>query len=990
MGVITLGALAVLPNLHTEYSLKQFLPLNNALLKQEEQSRETFQLSELQPFVIIAKLNDHSTWYDKSKIHALKKITLALALLPGVSETLSLATIQGVQNNHNELSIGPLLEHTPEDRWPFDIPKNPLVAPNFISADGTIASIVVQVKSGTTSDLKFLRQELTIKSKAVLPFAEISLGGTPAVQADINVLLESEIRNFILLSLVVCFITLGFVFANTSPLFISFIIVICTNILVLATMAMAGYSLSILSSTIPILTTVDVMSLCLHTLLRYAEEQKAHPSLDHEKLVIQTLRAIIRPNLIASLTTMIGFLTLVFTDVPIIKDYGWTAAFSIIMGWVTTTILLYPLMMLLPGAKARQWAWSKARWGLHLLKHSKAWLLLIVIFSVTLGFKGQHLSWSARLFDDLPEDHPARLSTELIDQKLGGMIPIDMTLQGSQDFWNHPQVIRKLNLLIQELRQSKSVGSIIGLPELIMAIQNQQDQSHFLESITEGSISETYFLYSLSNTNPLRQFLNGDNSSTRISMRIQDLPGDQIENLTIKFQETALKYFPEVKTSITGMGSAVHQLNNELSKELIFGFWQSMMFIAFMLVIVFKSLRWSLIACIPNLVPPAVLMGFLSFTRTPIKPSVAIIFSIALGLAFNNTVYLLERLRSLQQKKRSPKLEIKKVLWIEGNPCLISSLILLMGFSVFMASYFSMNRIFGFYMLLSMIAGLLGDLVLLPTLLKAFPWLLTSKDKTKKESAMPFNPAHVTLLIIALIPTLSWANPMEPIIKEMNSRFTTQDEDFIAQMRIIESDGSSKIRGMHISRMSPNKKEHLLMVRMESPTDLKGTAILATLKEDQEDKWIYLPSSKQTRRLTGDKQQGGILGSEISTEDFEFNHERSASSILTKTIEVLGKTYYVIEIDVNQTSPNYSKIISYVSTSNYTPIKSECFDKKGQILKVIDFSDYKKTSQNKWRPGKIKVKNMQNKRSTEITMEQIKLNQNLKASKFTAKALAND
>ena len=313
-----------------------------------------------------------------------------------------------------------------------------------------------------------------------------------------------------------------------------------------------------------------------------------------------------------------------------------------------------------------------------------------------------------------------------------------------------------------------------------------------------------------------------------------------------------------------------------------------------------------------------------------------------------------------------------------------------MGFSVFMASYFSMNRIFGFYMLLSMLAGLLGDLVLLPTLLKTFPWLLPPAFKTKKESLMPFNPARVAILIFALIPSLSWANPMEPIIKAMNQRFTTQDEDFIAQMKIIEADGSSKNRDMHIWRMSPNKKEHSLMVRMQSPADLKGTALLAILKDDQEDKWIYLPSSKQTRRLTGDKQQGGLLGSEINTEDFEFNHERSVNSKLAKTIEVSGKKYYVVEIDVNQTSPNYSKILSYVSATDYLPIKSECFDKKGQILKVIDFSDYKKTSQNKWRPGKIKVKNMQNKRSTEITMDQIKLNQNLKASKFTAKALAND
>ena len=105
---------------------------------------------------------------------------------------------------------------------------------------------------------------------------------------------------------------------------------------------------------------------------------------------------------------------------------------------------------------------------------------------------------------------------------------------------------------------------------------------------------------------------------------------------------------------------------------------------------------------------------------------------------------------------------------------------------------------------------------------------------------------------------------IDQIGKEMSLRLSAKDEEFIIKMRILEADGSGKDREMKIWRLSPTKNEHSMLVRMQKPQDLKGTALLATIKGDQEEKWIYLPSTKQTRRLTGESGQGGILGSELA------------------------------------------------------------------------------------------------------------------------------
>ncbi|MFS4459917.1 outer membrane lipoprotein-sorting protein [Bdellovibrio sp. HCB2-146] len=980
-------SLFLVPGLQTQYSLRQFLPVDNPLLQRDEQARQLFQLSESQPFIITAKVSDDDSWFTREHVHALESLTELLAHFPGVKNTLSLATVQGAINNSSGLTVGPLLKNLPQEKWESEVSKNPLISPALISKDGKTVSIIVNIKSLTTKELQSLRENLEVTTKASIPFAKIELGGTPAVQTDVGRLLHTEVRNFVVLGFIACFIVLALVFSNWSPLLVSFIIILCANLIVLAVFALAGYPFSVLSSTIPILTTVDVVSLIIHTLLRYAEEKKTRPHLSHHELVTFTLKKMLRPNLIASITTLIGFLSLVTVKVPLIRDYGVTAALAIFLGWVVTTGMLLPLLYFLPGPRARDWAWAKARWGLYLFRRSGVWALLIILISSALAINGKNLSWSARLFDDLPTNHQVRLSTETIDRELGGMIPLDIEIKSKEDAWNDPNLLAQLDDLSHQIRAIEGVGSVVGLPDLIAASNLHQSRL----PASRSSTAEVFFLFSLSSESPLKNFLTSDGSTTRLSVRTTDLPANQLQSLVDKIHNSAQMAFPDLSVQVTGMGSTIPSLNNELSHELIFGFWQSMVAIFFVLIFVFKSVRWSLIACIPNLVPPAALLGFLAISQTPIKPSVAIIFSIALGLAFNNTVYFLERLKFLQKNNRTKNLEIEKTLWLEGNPCLISSLTLLTGFSVFMASYFAMNRIFGFYMLLSMLAGLVGDLVLLPTLLKSCPWLLMPWS-LRKEKVMATTSAFFLAMIVLFTPLSSKAQTptIEQIGKEMSQRLSAKDEEFVVKMRIIEADGSGKDREMKIWRLSPAKNEHSMLVRMQKPQDLKGTALLATIKGDQEEKWIYLPSTKQTRRLTGESGQGGILGSELAVEDFDFNREKGTESAVKKEIEVKGKKYLVVESNVGATSANYSKVVSYIHASEYLPIKVECFDKQGKLLKVLEVADYKKLPGGKWRAGKIQIKNVQNKRGTDIALSQIKINQGLKTSLFTPKSLSED
>ena len=411
---------------------------------------------------------------------------------------------------------------------------------------------------------------------------------------------------------------------------------------------------------------------------------------------------------------------------------GYDAVGFMLDAWACVMLALPPILMLIPVPRPRSWTASKARWALHVERYRKPIVLVTLALALGLAWEGRGLNWSARLFDDLPKDREARATSEWIDQKLGAILPLEVVIRTQEaDAWNDPERIRRMSALLARLREIDGVGNAIGLSDLIEAGSRAQKREL---PATRAGIAELIFLYSLSEDRVTNQFLTPDGMQTRLSLRVRDIPGARMNEAVARVRAETQAAFPGLEVQTVGMAANVHIINGALCRNLIYGFWQAILLISAVLLVIFRSLRWTLAAMLPNLISPVALMGVMAFTGTPIKPGIALIFSIALGIAYNNTVYLLGRVRWLRQRAKargaaaSPELPITKAWYQEGNPCVFSTLALVGGFGVFMASYFELNRVFGAYMLLSIFAGMLGDLIFLPALLGWFPGLL-GRDK---------------------------------------------------------------------------------------------------------------------------------------------------------------------------------------------------------------------------------------------------------------------
>jgi predicted RND superfamily exporter protein len=968
--VIVIGTLGwsayMVGGMTTEYSMDQFYPKEHDLLKGHDKIQHQFRLNAESPYLFVLQLPQKDSWLTPRNIKKLQDLSLEIQGRDDVSQIISITHVEGASSRAQELVIGNIFDREHPNLWKQAVIENPLLYPLLISPD--FKSTLIAVEPGVKNKLERekLEAELERMITESFPKAMLSSAGVPLLQTRLSNMIQGELGLFlVLISLAFCAI-FSVLFTHWSAIACAFVMLVGTNIFALAVMSAFKIPMNVLLVTLPVIVSVSVMSLLIHTLHLWSQTQvtelnmmaKFHRS-------FQTLKEIGLPNALGIITTALGFLALAPSAIPLIGQYGWTVA--MVLGFVT--ILSQLLMFLaLPFVtpKMRGWFDKPAVWTLWATRHARKILFSTTAITVVGLFLISQLNFSTRLFDDLPEQNKVRKTMEWIDQDFGGILSYELSAHSDNlGFWRKPESLETMNTLASVLRTLPAVGTIVTAADF------------FQDGIPEkeSEISETFFLFSMAERNPLNSFLTDDGKTLRLSIRLKDLPSAELDLTRIKIKEEALKLFPLLKFSEGGIAHYAHAINQEVASALIFDFWQPLVLIGLFLIFMFRSFKWAIVSCIPNLIPPAFLIAALAISQVQVKPGIALIFSIALGFAFNNTLYILTRLQKLtHQGKEDP---LKHALLMEGNPCLFESVLMFIGFSIFLTSEFNMNQTFGGFMLISILAGFIADLIFLPAFLKAFPGLYQRPVRVPVLKEYGNLAAGLAVVVLASVSMNALAAPdAKEILKRSQALLDAKDDEASVEMKIIEANGETKSRMLDLKTLRENGFS--VMARIQSPADIKDMAFLGNVDTDgNEMQWIYLPSNGQVRRLVTGKTKAGLLGSEISPEDLNSQAIKSAAVKLIKTDD----KFHWIELIPSAGSSDYTKVVTKISITDNLP-KFTAYYIDAKLKKTVAFKDYKKVGPI-WRAHAMVVQNHLNKRGTEVKLSNIKVNRGLSSDDFS-------
>lgn len=951
--------------LSTEYSFKQFYPENHKILEMDREVKKTFQINERSPFLYIVELPSHQIWLEKSRIRKLQNLTKKFSEIEGVQQAVTMTSIEGAAMSKNEIVIGNFFDRVPEKLWKKEAPANSLIYPIFLSRDFRTSIIAVYTEQTSAQQLKKWDQQFRSQIQKFFPQAQITSAGVPVMQTQLTELIRSELSVFFVVALVVFCLLFFALFSHWSAVVAAFLVLLVSQVFSLGILIPLKVPMNVILSTLPIIVSVSVMSLLIHTFhlwsIRRSElNDFSFPS--RWSASLDTLKDLALPNFLGALTTAFGFLALFPSEIPIIKQYGWVVSLIVaLIAIFGQALVLVTLPFVEP--KMRRWFDRPALWAIFSVRHAKPIFVGVLFVTLISLFGVPALNFSGKLFTDLPQKNIAQTTTQKLDEKNGGLVTYDLVLEASEEgFFKQVLNLQKLDSLTHHLRQESAVGSVVALPDLF---QGQLPSN-------QNSLAESLFLFTMAEKNPLLGFLTEDARKTRLMVRFSDQTGATIFQLRSWVKDSVKAYFPAIKVSESGMAVANHSINQMVAKDLVFSFWHPLILIGLFLVVIFKSFRWAVIACVPNLVPPVVLIGAMALSGVVIKPGVALVFAIALGFAFNNTIYLLSRLKK--------KMNLVETLKIEANPCAFESVVMFAGFSVFALSQFSVNKMFGVFMMVSIVFGFIGDLMFLPALLTLFPKILRAQTEESQSSYDLAKVAAVlgTICLIA-IPQKSFALSATEILKKSQQQLESKDDQSRVEIKIIEKNGEEKIRKLNLKT---RRGSHFSVIaKIQSPVDVKGMGFLGQVKDGEESQWIYLPSTKQVRRVVTGKTKGGLLGSEISSEDLNTQAVKSSKARLLAT-DAQG---FQIEVSPKKGTSSYSKVVSHISKENFLPQRADYYV-GNKIKKSVEFSGYQKIG-NVFRAQKISVKNLFNGRKTEVIFSDLKVNSGLSESDFTQNAL---
>ncbi len=222
------------------------------------------------------------------------------------------------------------------------------------------------------------------------------------------------------------------------------------------------------------------------------------------------------------------------------------------------------------------------------------------------------------------------------------------------------------------------------------------------------------------------------------------------------------------------------------------------------------------------------------------------------------------------------------------------------------------------------------------------------------------------------------------ILEKVSKNVDAKDEVATVKMTITEANGDKKDRQLEIRRKGQQDDQKVL-VKLQAPADLKGTALLSVNKGKSSDQWLYLPSSKATRRIQSSNKGGAFMGSELNYEDMGASADAKFESKILPAKDEGGRKFTLIE-NTPKGDSAYGRTVIWIDDKTSLVGKIEYFDKALKPLKVSTFSGYKQYDK-VWRAQKITVSNLQNKRGTILELSGLKLNKGLDDGEFTESAL---
>ncbi len=656
-------------------------------------------------------------------------------------------------------------EDVDKERGFKEILDSPVFKNFVISEDGRTSGIIVNLKKN--EDLKNIKKKskeeiekyrdkvkkqnheniLEIREviKSYEDIGKIYLGGIPMIADDMMTFIKSDVIVFGLGVLLFIIATLWFVFKKIIWIIVPISSCFFSVIIMIGLLGLLGWKVTVISSNFIALMLILTMAMNIHMSTRYLQLRDSNPNKNNLEILFLTTGKMYWPILYTVLTTIIAFLSLIFSEIKPIIDFGWMMTFGLIVSFTITFTLLPTLLNFTPKESItiseNKDSIITSFLGSLSIKN-KTIILTITVSIIILSIFGiSKLEVENSFINYFSKKTEIYKGMKLIDEKLGGTTPLEVIIKfpevetndleednfdddwGDSDskddekYWftkDKIDTIAKVHNYLDSLPQVGKVLSFSSIIDVATQLNNNRPLGTLEMGVLYTKIPDTI------KTEIVDPYISIKDNEARISLRIIDSQ----ENLRRNDLINKINYDLENKLGLekdrfklAGILILFNNLLQSLFKSQILTLGLVMVGIFGMFMVLFRNIKLSLIGVVPNFIAAFFILGIIGMLGIPLDMMTITIAAITIGIAVDNSIHYIYRFKEEFYNIKDYEKTLKTCHSTVGIAILNTSITIVFGFSILVLSKFIPTIYFGIFTGLAMLLAMISVLTLLPTLL---------------------------------------------------------------------------------------------------------------------------------------------------------------------------------------------------------------------------------------------------------------------------------
>jgi uncharacterized protein len=727
---------AMMKNARMETNLDEYMPSEHPSFIYSDQAEEWFNIKD----GILIAIENKSGIYNPQTLGKIRDITETLEDMEEFdsNDVMSLWSADNITGDEWGLDVRSFYTRVPTDvesleELRLNVRDNDMVYRRLVSGDETVALIVAGM------DSEYFTQEFYLE---IMDFAHsyesedenIYVAGRPIVEGTMALLGPADMKKMVPLVLMVIAVVLFLLLRSYRAAGATLLSVFLSSVWAFGLMSVLNVPIYSISTMIPVMLIAIGVAYGIYFYNHLNRYYLNNPDTSRYEAIRYTLGILWKPLAMAAFTTMIGFISLLTSQVYPIKYFGVFTAFGIFSAFVLALVFLPAAVMLLgykPREKRSKIGDFLNNGGLNVMadnllkKRVRVYAVVAVVVLVSL-FGLQRVWINSSFLDNFERDSDIVQTDAFVNSKFGGTSTLNVILESENaDAFKQPEYLRLMDTMQEETEKLTEVGNSFSLADYLKRmnkVMNEDREEYYTIPSGSDMVAQYLLLYEMSgDPENLLKVVNYDYNRTNVTFQLK---GD--DSKTIKEALSVIKGFEDqfaehgIEINYAGSGYKALVFTSLILEGQILSIGITLLLVLILLSLMFRSIKAGLIGAVPISLTALISFGVMGLLNIPLSTTTALLSSIAIGIGIDYAIHFIQNYRMNISKSSSRQDALHSTMGQTGKAILFNAVVVIAGFLVLLFSVFPPNRTLGALVSMNMFTSLLGTLSIMMILIYRF------------------------------------------------------------------------------------------------------------------------------------------------------------------------------------------------------------------------------------------------------------------------------